>query len=173
MVFISHPEKASSYASRASEIFVSHGYRTWIWDHDRPALGDLDIVLRQEIDQCDYFAHICTGHTRGSKGQEKERLFAKGKPLILLVFKQSFLLMFRRNFVPQDVDRSAIYNEVSHETFDEDCMKAVERLDRERLHHKTDDVAEGQLIAATLRASASMGAASMRAVAQGEEGMPV
>lgn len=135
LVFISHPDKASGYAARASTIFKGHGYRTWLWDHDRPARGQLDVELYKAIGQCDYFAHICTRHSRRSEGQRNERQFAElqeKQPFFLLVFRPTFHLVFKPNFIPRDVKHRAIYNEVSARTFDDDCTKAVQRLLRQQ-----------------------------------------
>lgn len=145
-IFISHPGRAAPFAAQAKGVFERFGFRVWVWNHDRPARGDLDKVFYRGIEGCYYFAHICTRDTRRSGGQEKERLFAKvlgKKPFVLLVFRQRFLLVFKRDVVPKDADDRAIYNEVSPKTFDEDCMNVAQRLLREqKLEHEPQQVDE-------------------------------
>jgi hypothetical protein len=172
LVFISHADQASEYASRASTILESSGYQTWVWDHDRPARGDLDIALFKAIQQCKYFAHICSRNTRRSDGQRVERLFAKvleKEPFLLLVFKEKFLLVFKRNFVPNDIDDRTLYNEVSHEWFDQDCKRAIERLGREQLlTGGAQEITEGQPLGVTFAESMEMKESFQVVVKRGE-----
>lgn len=127
LIFISYPNGALPYATQAKHVFEGNDYRTWVWEYDRPAIGDRDEILMAAIRDCNHVAFICTPSTPKSEGQIKEGAWAKAYekvPPILLVFHTDYILeMF---------STPKMFNEVTDTTFPSDCQAAIDRHEREQ-----------------------------------------
>ena len=127
LAFISYETtEARAYATRAKQVFEQCGFRAWVWHSDRGQTGYVQAEMAANIDDCDYFVHICTEGSNGSKGQcyEREMAWACEKvPPVILAFDPSFIPLEWRPY---------IYNLVAPRNFDKVCSEVASKLARQQ-----------------------------------------
>lgn len=130
LVFVSYElEEAREFADQAKQVLENRGHRTWVWHHDRKAYGYLVDDIMDAIEACDFFLHICTRGSNGSRGQAFERDYAYGcgkDPPILLTFHQQYVPRMHKG-------RDVYYSPVTTANFADECMKVADQLSNEQL----------------------------------------
>ncbi len=124
LAFISYQlDEAKHYADHAKRIFEGHGFRTWVWHHNRKHYGYVLDDIMDAIEACDFFVYICTAGSDSSRGQSFERDYAWecGKdPPVLLCFDPKYVSRIHR--------RQIYYNRVTDSTFTDERAKVAEEL---------------------------------------------